>query len=79
VLRAWEHLGGLHTVLLALLVVEVVVVQLGVLAWQLSLVRGVREVHTRLFTAFLALPSAVMRSMASRWAAAAAAPGCGRR
>ena len=69
VLRAWQQLGGLHTVLLALLVAEVVVVQLGVLAWQLTLVRELREQHTRLFAAFLALPSAVMRSMASRWAA----------
>ncbi len=67
-LRAWQQLGGLHTVLLALLVAEVAVVQLGVLAWQFALVRALREQHTRLFAAFLALPSAVMRSMASRWA-----------
>lgn len=66
VLRAWNQLGGLHTVLLTLLVVEVAVVQLGVLIYQFIIVRDIRNRHTRLFTIFLALPSAVMRTMASR-------------
>jgi hypothetical protein len=66
VLRAWEQLGGLHNVLLALLVVEVAVVQLGVLIYQFFIVRDMRTKHARLFTIFLALPSAVMRTMASR-------------
>ncbi len=64
--NTFEMLHGLHSVLVVLLVVEAVVVNLLALTYLFLLLKNVGAQHMRCFAPFLALPSAVMRTMASR-------------
>eukprot|EP00879_Flechtneria_rotunda_P009748 GHRR01010197.1.p2 GENE.GHRR01010197.1~~GHRR01010197.1.p2 ORF type:complete len:816 (+),score=239.63 GHRR01010197.1:4977-7424(+) len=63
---AWLDLSRLSTVLIVLLVVEAVVVQLSCMAYQFYLLQRCNVSHMRLFSVFLALPSATVRLMAQR-------------
>jgi hypothetical protein len=64
--NTFQMLSGLHSVLLVLLVVEAVVVNVLALSYLFLLLKTVGAQHMRCFAPFLALPSAVMRTMASR-------------
>eukprot|EP00775_Hariotina_reticulata_P009112 gene9112-9281_t len=63
---AWNQLGSLSNVLVALLVVEVVVVMLSSMSYQFILLKAADLEAMRHFSVFLALPSATVRGMASR-------------
>ncbi len=64
--NAFTMLFGLHDALIVLLVVEAVVVNVLALSYLFLLLKNVGAQHMRCFAPFLALPSAVMRTMASR-------------
>jgi hypothetical protein len=65
-LNTYNRLFDLHNALLVLLVVEALVVNLLALAYELVLLKNAGAQHMRCFAAFLALPSAMMRAMASK-------------
>ena len=64
--NTFQKLYGLHNVLIILLIVEAVVVNVLVLSYLFLLLKNVGAQHMRCFAPVLALPSAVMRTMASR-------------
>ncbi|WIA34679.1 hypothetical protein OEZ86_012993 [Tetradesmus obliquus] len=61
-----EDLVTLSLRLIILLIIEVVVVQLGCMAYEFYLLQRCNVSHMRLFSMFLALPSATVRLMAAR-------------
>eukprot|EP00775_Hariotina_reticulata_P009651 gene9651-9811_t len=63
---AWNQLGSLQYVLVALLVVEVMVVVAFGSSYEFYLLRAADWENMRRFSVFLALPSATIRGMASR-------------
>ncbi|WIA14495.1 hypothetical protein OEZ85_003017 [Tetradesmus obliquus] len=62
----WRDLTGLSLTIVLLLVVEALVVQLGCMAYEFYLLQRCNVSHMRLFSVFLALPSATVRLMAAR-------------
>uniref|UniRef100_A0A383VUJ6 PAS domain-containing protein n=1 Tax=Tetradesmus obliquus TaxID=3088 RepID=A0A383VUJ6_TETOB len=62
----WRDLTSLSKIIIVLLVVEALVVQLGCMAYEFYLLQRCNVSHMRLFSVFLALPSATVRLMAAR-------------
>eukprot|EP00882_Tetradesmus_deserticola_P023312 GHRQ01025365.1.p1 GENE.GHRQ01025365.1~~GHRQ01025365.1.p1 ORF type:complete len:265 (+),score=90.28 GHRQ01025365.1:613-1407(+) len=62
----WHDLTTLSMNIIVLLVVEALVVQLGCMAYEFYLLQRCNVAHMRLFSVFLALPSATVRLLASR-------------
>lgn len=60
------ELGTLNNVLVVLLVIEALVVQFSSLVYEFVLLRAATSEAMKRCSAFLALPSATIRSMASR-------------
>eukprot|EP00878_Enallax_costatus_P025839 GHUV01027676.1.p1 GENE.GHUV01027676.1~~GHUV01027676.1.p1 ORF type:complete len:1421 (+),score=378.88 GHUV01027676.1:621-4883(+) len=63
---AWKDLLSLAVLLIILLVVEALVVQMSCMAYEFRLVQQCNVSHMRLFSVFLALPSATVRIMTQR-------------
>lgn len=63
---AWRDLLSLAVLLVVLLVLEALVVQMSCLAYEFRLVQRCNVSHMRLFSVFLALPSATVRIMTQR-------------
>eukprot|EP00775_Hariotina_reticulata_P007054 gene7054-7268_t len=62
----WRDLERLSIILIVLLLVETVVVQLSCMVYEFVLVQQVNVAHMRLFSVFLALPSATVRFLAQQ-------------
>ncbi|KAF8055488.1 tmcC [Scenedesmus sp. PABB004] len=71
---AWSQLGTLNNVLVVLLIVECFLVQLSTICYEFVLVKAANCEAMKRFSVFLALPSATIRSMASRQLQARAPP-----
>ncbi|KAF6262350.1 hypothetical protein COO60DRAFT_649798 [Scenedesmus sp. NREL 46B-D3] len=61
----WHELGKLGSLMIGLLVAEFVAVALLVMGWVLDLIRRVSRQRMACFSLFLALPSAMLRTMAT--------------
>eukprot|EP00775_Hariotina_reticulata_P001355 gene1355-1696_t len=63
---AWNQLGTLNSVLVALLVIEALLVSVTAMGYEFLLLKSVDVEAMKRFSVFLTLPTAIIRNMASR-------------